>query len=74
MATSSETKAMQPQHSPGELLETLCFYRGLYARRGGEDREPGLSIDAAVVYGEGLLRVARRREEHAARRNAHPAG
>ena len=74
MATSSETTIMQPQPNPGELLERLCFYRGLYARRGGEDCEPTLSIEAAVVYGEGLLRVARRREEHAARRNAHPAG
>jgi hypothetical protein len=31
-------------------------------------------VDAAVVYGEGLMRIARRRDEHAARRRAVPPG
>jgi hypothetical protein len=64
---------MQPQPSPNDLLETLCFYRGLYAMQGHHDRDTAMSIQAAVVYGEGLLRVARRRDEQAARRNATPA-
>jgi hypothetical protein len=36
------------------------------------DRDAGLSVDAAVVYGEGLMRIARRRDEHAARRRTAP--
>jgi hypothetical protein len=65
---------MQPQPDPNDLLEILCFYRGLYSMQGRRDRETAMSIQAAVVYGEGLLRVARRRDEQAARRNANPAG
>jgi hypothetical protein len=65
---------MQPQPNPHDLLETLCFYRGLYGMQGHQDRDTAMSIQAAVVYGEGLLRVARRRDEQAARRNANPAG
>jgi hypothetical protein len=69
MAAHQEPWIMQPQPNPNDLLfETLCFYRGLYAMQGRRDRETAMSIDAAVVYGEGLLRVARRRDEHAARR------
>jgi hypothetical protein len=59
---------MPPQPNQNELLDMLCLYRGLYAMQGSHDRETTLSIEAAVVYGEGLLRVARRRAEHAARR------
>lgn len=62
---------MQPQPDPGELLDMLCLFRGLYALQGREDRTSILSIEAAVVYGEGMLRVARRREEAEARRKAH---
>jgi hypothetical protein len=65
---------MQSQPNQNDLLETLCFYRGLYAMQGYRDRDTAMSIQAAVVYGEGLLRVARRRDEQAARRNANPAG
>ena len=65
---------MQSQPNQNDLLETLCFYRGLYAMQGHRDRDTAMSIQAAVIYGEGLLRVARRREEQAARRNAKPAG
>jgi hypothetical protein len=49
---------MQPQPSNSELLDTLCFFRGLYARRGVDDSEATLSVEAAVVYGERLLRHA----------------
>jgi hypothetical protein len=59
---------MQPQPNPNDLLDTLCFYRGLYALQGHRDRDAILSVEGAVLYGEGLLRVARRRDEHAARR------
>jgi hypothetical protein len=65
---------MQPQPNEHDLLEALCFYRGLYALQGYRDRDAILTVEAAVVYGEGLLRVARRREEHAARRKAAPPG
>ena len=65
---------MQSQPNQNDLLETLCFYRGLYAMQGHRDRDTAMSIQAAVVYGEGLLRVARRRDEQTARRNANPAG
>jgi hypothetical protein len=65
---------MQPHPNHNDLLfETLCFYRGLYGMQGRRDRETAMSIEAAVVYGEGLLRVGRRRDEHAARRIAKPA-
>jgi hypothetical protein len=59
---------MPPQPNQNQLLDILCLYRGLYAMQGSHDRKTTLSIEAAVVYGEGLLRVARRRDEQAARR------
>jgi hypothetical protein len=64
---------MQSEPNQSQLLETLCFYRGLYAMQGRHDRATAMSIQAAVVYGEGLLRVARRRDEQAARRASKSA-
>ena len=64
---------MLPEPNDYELFNSLCVLRELYVRRGTRDRETGLSVDAAVIYGEGLMRLARRREEHAARRNAAKA-
>ena len=61
--------AMQPQPTDHEFLDSLCVLRELYARRGHRDRDVALSVNAAVVYGEGLLRIGRRRDEHSARRN-----
>jgi hypothetical protein len=61
---------MQPQPSDDDLFDTLCILRDNYALQGTVDREVSLSVDAAVVYGEGLMRIARRRDEHAARRNS----
>jgi hypothetical protein len=61
---------MQPQPNDYDLLDSLCVLRQLYVRRGTRDRDIGLSVDAAVIYGEGLMRIARRREEHAARRKS----
>ena len=69
MASVRDT-IMQPQPSDYDLLDSLCILRELYGRRGTLDREVGLSVDAVVVYGEGLMRIARRRDEHASRRNS----
>lgn len=50
---------MQPRRSTdAELLERLCMYRRLYARRGAHDTESVLSVDAAIAYGEALLLYA----------------
>jgi hypothetical protein len=64
---------MQPQPSDHTLFDTLIVLRELYVRRGSLDREAGLSIDGAVIYGEGLMRIARRRDEQAARRRSTQA-
>jgi len=61
---------MQPQPNDSEFLDSLCVLRALYARKGSLDLDVALSVNAAVVYGEGLLRIARRRDERAARRKA----
>jgi len=61
---------MQPQPSDYDLFDTICILRDNYARLGTLDRVAGLSVDAALVYGEGLMRIARRRDEHASRRNS----
>lgn len=45
-----------------ELLERLCMYRRLYARRSRYDCEPILTVHAAIAYGEALLRHARTRD------------
>jgi hypothetical protein len=61
---------MQPQPNDNDLFDSLCLLRELYAEQGQLDRDVALSVNAAVVYGEGLLRIGRRRDEHTARRNA----
>jgi hypothetical protein len=61
---------MQPQPSDHEFFDTLCTLRDNYALLGTLDRDASLSVDAAMVYGEGLMRIARRRDAHAARRKA----
>ena len=60
---------MQPEPRDADLFDALCVLRGLYSRRGVLDRDAGLSVDAAVIYGEGLMRIARRRDERASRRS-----
>jgi hypothetical protein len=67
---ASWTKIMQPQPSDYDLFDTLCILCDYDALQGTSDREVSLSVDAAVVYGEGLMRIARRRDEHASRRNS----
>ena len=64
----------QPQPTDRQLFDTSCLLRDAYAHRSLVDREGGLSIAAAVVYGETLLRIARRRDEATARRRPKPAG
>ena len=65
---------MQPQPNDRDLFDAAYTLRALYARRGILDRAGQLSVDAAVVYGEALLRIARRRDEQAARRKAQQPG
>lgn len=60
--------SMEPLPRDDDLFDALCMLRQLYPLRGTLDREAGLSVDAAVIYGEGIMRIARRRDEHAARR------
>jgi hypothetical protein len=64
---------MRQHPNDNDLFDTFCRLRELYGQRGLLDREAGLSVDAVVVYGESLLRIARRREEHASRRHQPPA-
>lgn len=45
-----------------ELLERLCMYRRLYPRKSRYDVEPVLTVDAAIAYGEALLRYSRTRD------------
>jgi hypothetical protein len=66
-------RIMQPQPNDNDLLDSLCHLRELYAGQGYLDRDVALSVNAAVVYGEGLLRIGRRRDEHAARRDPTPS-
>ena len=61
---------MQPQPTDHDFLDSLCSLRALYAEQGYFDRDVALSVGAAVLYGEGLLRISRRRDEHTARRKA----
>jgi hypothetical protein len=61
---------MQPQPSNDDLFDTLCILRDNYAQLGALDRDASLSVAGAVLYGEGLMRIARRRDEHAGRRNS----
>jgi hypothetical protein len=63
---------MQPAPRDDDLFDALCVLRGLYSHRGTLDRDAGLSVDAAVIFGEGLMRIARRRDEHASGRRAAP--
>jgi hypothetical protein len=63
---------MQPQPNDREIFDAICLFRERYAQQGPMDRDVALSVGAAVVYGEGLMRIVRRREEHAARRRATP--
>ena len=57
---------MQPQPTNSELLDRLCFFRGLYARRGVDDSEVTLSVEAALAYGERLLHFALTSDQQAA--------
>jgi len=61
---------MQPQPNDNDFLDSLCVLRDLYAEQGHLDRDVALSVGAAVLYGEGLLRIGRRRDVHSSRRKA----
>lgn len=66
---------MQPQPGNSELLDALCFFRGLYAHRGVDDSEAELtlSVEAAVAYGERLLHFALSSDQQAAGGASQPA-
>jgi hypothetical protein len=42
-----------------DAFERLWIYRQVYAYRSPYDSDPVLSVDAAVAYGELLLRLSR---------------
>lgn len=50
-----------------ELFEVARTYRAVYALRRGYDRQPVLTVSAAIAYGERMLRADRLRMP------AHPA-
>jgi hypothetical protein len=57
-----EMKMQARRSTEAELLERLCMYRRLYARRSAYDTESGLSVEAAIAYGEALLLYTRKRD------------
>ena len=44
-----------------ELFEVARAYRVVYALRSAYDRQPVLTVSAAIAYGERMLRADRRR-------------
>lgn len=52
---------MPRRENDRELLERLCVYRRLYQMKSGYDSEPGMTVLAAVAYGEALMHFARTR-------------
>jgi len=52
---------MRRQENDRELLERLCAYRRLYQIKSHYDSEPGMTVLAAVAYGEALMQFARTR-------------
>jgi hypothetical protein len=54
---------MRGNQRPGELLERLVLLRDCYQLRSAYDRDPVLRVEAAITYGESLLRDARLEHE-----------
>jgi len=50
------------------LLESLVFYRGLYAERGPQDQRAVISVASAIGAAEMRMRLLRIREERMRRR------
>ena len=45
-----------PTSEQRQRFERLCTLRALYARRGARDTTSVMTVDAAIRYGEALLR------------------
>lgn len=46
---------MQTKDRRDQLLDRLCLYRAIYARRGRLDNAGVISVDAAIVWAERLM-------------------
>lgn len=58
----------RPSPEDRQLLETLVFYRGLYAERGEQDQHAVISVASAVGAAEMRMRLLRIRDERMRRR------
>ena len=58
----------RPSPEDRQLLETLVFYRGLYAGRGAQDLEAVTSVASAIGAAEMRMRALRIRDERMRRR------
>ena len=54
---------MRGSQRPSELLECLVLLRACYRLRSAYDRHPVLRVEAAIAYGESLLRHTRLEHE-----------
>ena len=54
---------MRGNQRPSELLERLVLLRAWYRLRSAYDRDPVLCVEAAIAYGESLLRHTRLEHE-----------
>jgi hypothetical protein len=58
----------RPSPEDRQLLETLVFYRGLYAERGPKDQEAVTSVASVIGAAELRMRALRIRDERMRRR------
>ena len=58
----------RPSPEDRQLLESLVFFRGLYADRGEEDLHGVISVATAIGAAEMRMRVLRMRDERMRRR------
>ena len=58
----------RPSPEDRRFLDTLVFYRGLYAERGPQDLGPGLSVATTIGAAEMRMRALRIRDERMRRR------
>lgn len=50
------------------FLDAICLWRGLYARRGPQDRSSAVGVDDAIASAELRLHLRRVRDERLLRR------
>ena len=58
----------RPSPEDRRFLETLVFFRGLYAERGPQDLGPGASVASTIGAAEMRMRALRIRDERMRRR------